>query len=189
MNIALQTTLFYTMSTIAQTLSGAMGLLGAIVLFALQGTARSIERAAKRMLEIPHRSTSTVYLRHLVARRHYHELARRYGELLEPGASSEMSLDLLEHHSTLTWELEHDSMLRTSFRRALFASGAVISASLVACALAPALSARLALGQAVLGAATLGALGCLMLYGVLLRVMLSTTPEEKDPGTESALTG
>ena len=37
------------MSTIAQTLSGAMGLLGAIVLFALQATSRSIERAAKRL--------------------------------------------------------------------------------------------------------------------------------------------
>ena len=97
MNASLQTALFYTMSTIAQTLSGAMGLLGAIVLFALQGTARSIERSAKRMLAIPHDSASEVYLRHLFTRRSFHELASKYGELLEPGVSGGTSLHLLEH--------------------------------------------------------------------------------------------
>ena len=35
MNVDLESTLFYTMSTIAQTLSGSMGLLGAIVLAAI----------------------------------------------------------------------------------------------------------------------------------------------------------
>ena len=178
MTESLQITLFYTTSTIAQTLSGAMGLLGAIVLFALQGTARSIERAAKRLLEVPHQSSSEILLRHLFTRRSFHELARRYGELLEPGASAETSLYLLEHYSTLKWELDHDSMLRNSFRRSLLASGAVISAALIACALAPQLSMRPTVGEMVLAATTSGALGCLALYGVLLRVMLRTTPEE-----------
>lgn len=174
------------MSTIAQTLSGAMGLLGAIVLFALQATTRSIERAAKRMLEVPHESTSKMYLRHLFTRRSFRELARRYGEHLEPNRNTETNLYLLEHHSTLTWLLDHDTLLRTSFSRALVASGAVISVSLIACALAPQLAARAALGHAVLVVVTLGALGCLVLYGMLLRLMLSTTPEESgDAGVET----
>ena len=50
MNVDLESTLFYTMSTIAQTLSGSMGLLGAIVLFALwcgwQGRRPTIRLAA-----------------------------------------------------------------------------------------------------------------------------------------------
>jgi len=166
------------MSTIAQTLSGAMGLLGAIVLFALQATSRSIERAAKRMLEVPHETTSNMYLRHLFTRRSFRELARRYAEHLEPKRNTETNLYLLEHHSTLTWLLDHDALLRSSFSRSLIASGIVISISLIGCALAPQLAARATLGHAVLAAVTVGALGCLILYGLLLRTMLSTTPEE-----------
>ena len=51
------------MSTIAQTLSGAMGLLGAIVLFALQETSRSVERAAHALADVPHEGESALYLR------------------------------------------------------------------------------------------------------------------------------
>jgi hypothetical protein len=183
----LQNTLFYTMSTIAQTLSGAMGLLGAIVLFALQGNARSIERAAKRMLQVPHESSSKIYLRHLFARKSFHALARRYGEHLETTKDTETNLYLLEHYSTLTWLLDHDTMLRTSFTRALLASGAVISVSLIATAFAPQLGDRDAVGQTVLVVVTLGALGCLALYGLMLRIMLSSTPEDsQSPASEKS---
>lgn len=178
MDSTLQNTLFYTMSTIAQTLSGAMGLLGAIVLFALQGNARSIERAAKRMLQVPHESSSKIYLRHLFARKSFHELARKYGDHLETTKNTETNLYLLEHYATLTWLLDHDTLLRTSFRRALLASGAVISVSLVATAFAPQLGSRDTVGRTVLIVVTLGAVGCLALYGLLLRLMLSSTPEE-----------
>ncbi len=173
-NPALQNTLFYTMSTIAQTLSGAMGLLGAIVLFALQGTTRGIERAAKRLLDVPHLGSAGLAMRHLYARRNFHELARQFGELLERETSLETNLHALEHHTTLSWELRHDLMLRTSFMRALTLSGVVIGLSLIACGLAEPLSAHQALGRAVLATAIIGALMCLVLYGVLLRVMLRT---------------
>ena len=178
MNGHLEATLFYTMSTVAQTLSGAMGLLGAIVLFALQETSRSIERAAKRLADVPHGNESALYLRHLLNRRSFHEFARRYGELLEKGASTETSSDLLVHHSTLTWELEHDHKLRQSFWRALMASGVVITVSLIGGSVAPLLADLPTIGQMVLAADTLGAIGCLVLYGGLLSVMLRTTPEE-----------
>jgi hypothetical protein len=179
----LRDTLYYTTSTIAQTLSGAMGLLGAIVLFALQGNARSIERAAKRLIQVPHESSSKVYLRHLFTRRSFHEIARRYSEHLEVTRHTETNLYLLEHYTTLSWMLEHDSMLRRSFSRALIASGAVISISLVTCALAPQMAARPPVGRALLVAVTVGAVGCLALYGLLLRVMLSAAPEESTQAT------
>ena len=178
MNGNLQSALFYSMSTIAQTLSGAMGLLGAIVLFALQETARSIARAAKKLIEVPHHSMSELYLRHLLTRRSFHELARHYGDSLGPGGSSETSSEALVHYSTLTWELDHDHALRRSFWTALVASGIMIAFSLVCCGLAPQLSANAVVGQVVLGIATVGAVGCLILYGFLLRVMLRSTPQE-----------
>lgn len=178
MNANLQSALFYSMSTIAQTLSGAMGLLGAIVLFALQETARSIERAGRQLIEIPHQSMSSLYLRHLLTRRSFHELARHYGELLQPGGSSETSAEALVHYSTLAWELDHDHALRRSFWTALLASGIVIAFSLISCGLSPQLSANPRVGQVVLGVGTLGAVSCLVLYGFLLRVMLRSTPQE-----------
>ena len=178
MNASLQTALFYTMSTIAQTLSGAMGLLGAIVLFALQETSRSVERAARSLAEVPHESESALYLRHLLTRRSFVEFARRYGELLAGGTTSVTNADLLVHHSTLTWELEHDQALRSSFWKALVASGIVIAFSLFALGFAPQLAAAPIVGHAALAAGLLGALACLVLYGILLRIMLRTTPEE-----------
>ena len=82
------------------------------------------------------------------------------------------------HYSTLTWELDHDHALRRSFWTALVASGIVIAFSLVCCGLAPQLSENPKVGQVVLGIATVGAVGCLILYGFLLRVMLRSSPQE-----------
>lgn len=171
----LQTTLYYSMSAVAQTLAAAMGLIGAIALFALQGTARRIERAAKRMLDAPELGgPGHMVLRHLFARRAFRELAGRGQAALESGHGSETNVVLLEHHSALMWELEHDAMLRKSFWTALVASGVVIAMSLVGIAIAPQLAARARAGQATLAVLTAAALGCLVLYGLLLRVMLAT---------------
>jgi hypothetical protein len=169
----LQTTLFYSLSAVAQTLAAAMGLIGAIALFALQGTARRIERAAKRMLDDPDlRGPEHMLLRHLFARRAFRELADRGQKYLEPGR--ETNVALLEHHSALMWELEHDTMLRRSFWTALVASGLVIAMALVGIATAPQLASRAAVGRTTLAVLTTSALGCLVLYGMLLRVMLAT---------------
>lgn len=172
--------LLYSMSTIAQTLSGAMGLLGAIALFALQATARSVERAATKLAEVPHQSMSPLYVSHLLNRRSFHELARLYGEALA-GASSETSSDALVHFSTLSWELDHDTALRKSFWTALRASGVVITYSLICTALAPQLAAQTIHGQVALAVGVVGAIGCLVLYAVLLQVMLRSTPQEPIP--------
>lgn len=158
-----------------------MGLLGAIVLFALQESTRSIERAATKLTEVPHTSVSPLYLRHLLNRRSFHDIARRYGELLQPGGSTETSTEGLVHYATLTWELDHDNKLRRAFRTALVASGVVVALSLVCCAFAPQLAANTRLGRAVLTADELGAVSCLVMYGVLLRVMLRSTPHEPVP--------
>lgn len=186
LNPNLQSALFYSLSTVAQTLAGAMGLLGAIVLFALQESTRSIERAATKLTEIPHPSVSALYLRHLLTRRSFHEIARRYGELLEPGGSSETSTEGLVQYATLTWELDHDNALRRAFWIALVASGIVIAFSLTCCALTPQLSTNARIGEAVLGTAAVGAVSCLVMYGFLLRVMLRSTPHEPIPPAEAS---
>lgn len=182
----LQSALFYSLSTVAQTLAGAMGLLGAIVLFALQESTRSIERAATKLTELPHPSVSSLYLRHLLTRRSFHEIARRYGELLEPGGSSETSTEGLVNYATLTWELDHDNALRRAFWIALVASGIVIAFSLVCCPLTPQLAANPRVGHAVLGADAVGAVACLIMYGILLRVMLRSTPHEPIPAATAS---
>jgi hypothetical protein len=177
MDTHLESALFYTMSTIAQTLSGGMGLLGAIVLFALQETTRSVERAAKRMTELEHSSMSPLYVKHLLTRRSFREIARLYGKLLTPGGSRETSANLLVYHSTLSWELEHDTALRSSFWKALLASGVVIGFSLICVGFAPALAQNPVYGRVALALGLAGSLGCLLLYGFLLRVMFRATPE------------
>ncbi len=183
-NPDLESTLFYALSTVAQTLSGAMGLLGAIVLFALQESSRSIERAATNLTEVPHASVNSLYLRHLLMRRSFHEIARRYGELLQSTDSRETSTEGLVQYATLTWELDHDNALRRAFWLSLVASGIVIATSLICCAIAPQLASRAVLGRTVLDATVLGAVSCLVMYGFLLRVMLRSTPHEPIPTAE-----
>lgn len=180
-SVDLESALFYSMSTVAQTLSAAMGLLGAIVLFALQESTRSIERAAKRLIEVPHPGVSSLYLRHLLTRRSFHEVARRYGELLQTGGSTETSTEGLVYYATLSWELDHDNALRRAFWIALVLSGIVVAFSLICCALAPQLAARMRLGRTILLADEVGAVSCLLMYGFLLRVMLRSTPHEPIP--------
>ena len=177
-NSHLESTLYYTMSTVAQTLAGAIGLLGAIVLFTLQATGRSVESASKRLAEIPHESTNELYIRHLLSRRSYRELARRYGEMLRP--STEMSTDLLVYHSTLVWELEHEDAIRRSFWNALVASAVIIGYTIACLAMAPQLAEREGAGDIALLIAVFGAIGCLLLFGSLLRVVLRSAPS--DPG-------
>lgn len=176
LNAVLQSSLYYTLSTVAQTLAGAMGLLGAIVLFSLQASARSIEKAAEQLSAIPHADLNPLFIRHLFARRSYQEIANRYGDLLE--GSIETSQDLLVHHSTLIWELQQEQAIRQSFWRSLLGSGIVIAWSLVGLALVPELTLNTALADAFLGSSVLGALACLFLFGMLLRVMLRSAKIE-----------
>jgi hypothetical protein len=181
LNATIQSTLFYTLSTVAQTLAGAMGLLGAIVLFSLQASARSIERAAQQLTQIPHRDLNALYMRHLLMRRGYHEIARRYGDLLE--GSTETSQDLLVYHSTLAWELQQEEAIRRSFWTSLLGSGVVIGYSIVGLALVPVLTQSVVTADLFLGCAVVGALGCLILFGMLLRVMVRSATME---GTQLA---
>jgi hypothetical protein len=172
----LESTLFYSMSTIAQTLAGAIGLLGAIVLFALQATSRSIDRAAKRLSEMPHSSLSALYIRHLFTRRSYQEIADRYGEMLS--SANELSTEILVYHSTLTWELQHENAIRRSFWKALLASGTIIVVAFIGVTLAPQLAAHQRLGNGVLIVTVLGATMCMVLYGILFRIVLNSTAEK-----------
>lgn len=174
----LESALFYTMSTIAQTLAAAMGLLGAIVLFALQETTRSVDRAARQLVAVPHEGVSALYINHLLTRRGFHELARVYGTMFQPGTGAATSSDALVHYSTLTWELDHDRALRRAFWTALVTSGVVITAALICCGLAPELSVSVRVGHIALGTVMAGAVSCLVLYGFLLRVMLRSSAEE-----------
>ena len=173
----LEGSLWYTGSTIAQTLSGAAGLLGAIMLFALQETSRSIARAAAQLAEHAHPTINQAYIRHVVTRRGFHELARLYGEQLTSAPQGETSVDMLAHHATLTWELEHDSKIRRAFWTALQASGAVIIFSVFVCGLSPQLAGKGGLGQAALVTDVVGAIACLILYGILLRVLFRSQGE------------
>lgn len=177
-NHDLEGSLWYTGSTIAQTLSASMGILGAIMLFSLQEASRSIARAAEQLAEHPHPSMNQAYIRHLVTRRGFHELARLYAGQAE-GSGADTSVDLLAHHATLTWELDHDALVRNSFWTALRASGVVILFGIILCALAPPLATRQVLGWSLLAVSVVGAIGCLLLYALLLRALFRTQTEVK----------
>ena len=157
-----------------------MGLLGAIMLFSLQETARSIARAAEQLAAHPHPTLNPAYIHHLVTRRGFHELARIYREALEgaPNRGEGTSVELLAHHATLSWELDHDAAIRKAFRTALKSSGAMIALAIVLCAAAPSLSGHGNLGWALLVLSVLGAIGCLILYGILLRALFRSQAQE-----------
>ena len=165
----LENSLWFTGSTIAQTLSGSAGLLGAIMLFALQETSKSIARAAVQLAAHPHPTMNAAYMHHLLSRRGFHELAKLYGDSLKGITETGTSLELLAHHATLAWELDHDAKIRASFWTALKASGVMIAFSITVCGLAPGLSARVTLGSILLLLIIAGAISCLVLYGILLR--------------------
>lgn len=153
-----------------------MALLGAIVLFSLQSSARSIESAAQQLTQIQHADLNALYIRHLFTRRSYHEIARRYGDLLE--GSTEMSRDLLIYHSALVWELQQEEAIRRFFWRSLLGSGLVIAWSILGLGLVPELTRNAVMAELFLAIAVLGALGCLVLFGVLLRVMVRSATVE-----------
>lgn len=177
-NPDLENSLWFTGSTIAQTLSGSMGLLGAIMLFALQETSRSIARAAKQLAEFPHPTMNAHYIHHLLTRRSFRELARLYGEQLQADEAGGTSVELLAQYSTLSWELDHDRLLRRSFWKALLASGVMIGFSIAFCGLSPELSKHVGLGRALLFLGISGAIGCLLLYGILLRVLFRDASDD-----------
>ncbi len=179
-NPDLENSLWFTGSTIAQTLSGSMGLLGAIMLFALQETSRSIARAAKQLADIPHATMNVHYIHHLLARRSFRELARIYGEQLQMDEAGGTSVELLAQHSTLSWELDHDQALRQSFWKALLASGVMIAFSIAFCGLSPELSKHERLGSIFLLLGIAGAVGCLVLYGILLRVLFRDSSDDAE---------
>jgi hypothetical protein len=173
----LENSLWFTGSTIAQTLSGSAGLLGAIMLFALQETSKSIARAAVQLAAHPHPTMNAAYMHHLLSRRGFHELARLYGDSLKGVTEAGTSLDLLAHHATLTWELDHDAKIRASFWTALKASGVMIAFSITVCGLAPGLSTMKSVGSIALLLIITGAISCLVLYGILLRALFRTPQE------------
>ena len=170
-NHDLESSLWYLGSTIAQTLSGSMGLLGAIMLFSLQEASKSIARAAVQLAAHPHPTMNPAYVHHLLTRRGFHELAKLYGDNLKGATEVGTSLDLLGHHATLTWELDHDAQVRRKFWTALKASGVMISFSIAVCGLSPQLSAHERIGQGILVISIIGAVACLVLYGILLRAL------------------
>ncbi len=180
-NPNLESALWYTGSTIAQTLSGSMGLLGAIMLFALQETSKSIARAAVQLSTHPHPTMNPSYMHHLLSRRGFRELAKLYADSLKGATEGGTSVELLAHYSTLTWELDYDAKLRRSFWTALEASGVMIAFSITVCGLAPVLAKRDWVGQAALVIGVVGAISCLVLYGILLRVLFRTTTEIRMP--------
>lgn len=180
MNPELESALWYTGSTIAQTLSGAMGLLGAIMLFSLQEASRSVQRAAEELSAMPHATLNPHFIHHLLARRSFRELARAYSDQIQGAQGGETSVELLAHHSTLTWELEHVRSLRRSFWSALVASGVVIVAAIAGTGFAPELARRPGIGKLILLLLMAGAGGCLVLYGILLRVMFRVSREEAE---------
>ena len=160
-----------------------MGLLGAIMLFSLQEAARSIARAAQQLAEHPHPTVNAAYIKHVVTRRSFHELARIYGQVLEsPDQKQGTSVELLAHHATLTWELDHDAVIRKAFRTALKSSGLMIALAIALCGAAPHLAAYERVGTILLLVSILGAIGCLVLYGILLRILFRAQAEVTGPG-------
>ena len=154
--------LYYTFSTIAQTLAGAMALLAAFLLYRLQVLNRAIEEDAERISEalVPYHGRA-------------HEMFRgqEYVELLraaESGYFPQGNPPVQAERARLTMFLRTKKTVLKHFKVALYLTAGLITFSIVALVATPQISS-VAVSYAILAFGVLGFVACMLSYITVLR--------------------
>jgi hypothetical protein len=159
------TALYYTFSTVSQTLAGALGMLAAFLALraaALEGTFNAAARELERMTGRWGQQASLRTRAELVS------FWRSVLSAEQTGAG--------QHRAVLaTAEAAHESRERmlAEARRAFVASAAVMAACFVALAMTPLLSRSAGVSVVALGLLILAAVACLYWYGRIVREALA----------------
>ena len=188
----METTLYYTFSTIAQTLAGAIALLGAFILYRLQKLNNGLDDHAKFIRKQYSEEEDLVFLNSFIVKGEYKKFLKytRANPIVEepdpgsaippdPGAAAGSEASTNEAQSYLTdvqTKMKELLVLRKSLIRSftvsLLLTVGLIAASVIALAVTPSLIARSDFRSASLMLAIVWFLACLISYVSLLRKSL-----------------
>lgn len=167
----METTLYYTFSTIAQTLAGAIALLGAFILYRLQKLNNGLDDHAKFIRKQYSEAEDLVFLNSFIVKGEYKKFLK-YTAAKPLNAITDEGSYLTDVQSKMQELLTLRKSLIRSFTISLFLTVSLIGASVIALALTPNLNARSNVRSGSLLLAILWFLACLVSYVSLLRKSL-----------------
>jgi len=157
--------LYYTFSTVAQSLAGAIGLLGAFVLFRLQSLRGEIERLAHQVMTVVGMVQGSDQAQELFRRGRYSELLAHLETVSIPSTTYQCT----DERVLLPLLLDKRDALVARFRLALYLTVGLVLASVAVLILAEAISHCPIVAFRVFGAGFLWLAACLAAFVVLMR--------------------
>jgi hypothetical protein len=169
----MENTLYYTFSTIAQTLAGAIALLGAFILYRLQKVNSGLDDHAKFIRKQYSEEEDLVFLNSFIVKGEYKKFLK-YTRAKPVAVSSDQQEQsyLTDVQAKMQELLAFRKSLIRRFTVSLFLTVSLIGASVIALAVTPSLNARTDVRSASLGLAIVWFLACLVSYVSLLRKSL-----------------
>jgi hypothetical protein len=167
----METTLYYTFSTIAQTLAGAIALLGAFILYRLQKLNNGLDDHAKFIRKQYSEEEDLIFLNSFIVKGEYKKFLK-YTRARPLNAVTDEGSYLTDVQLKMQELLALRKSLIRSFTVSLFLTVSLIGASVIALALTPNLNARSNVRSGSLLVAILWFLACLVSYVSLLRKSL-----------------
>lgn len=152
--------LYYSFSTIAQTLAGAIGLLGAFVLFRLQSLSAEIESNASQIATVVDMVVGGEEAQTLFRQGQYHEVLNRLGKITVPPTTYQCTRE----RSRLPILLDRKDSLLWRFKIAFYLTIGLIMASVSVLVIAEQLAGRTSLASVVFALGLLWLAACLASY-------------------------
>jgi len=184
----MESTLYYTFSTIAQTLAGAIALLGAFILYRLQKLNNGLDDHAKFIRKQYSEEEDLVFLNSFIVKGEYKKFLKYTranpiadsGIAVRPNSNAEGVVTSVEEGQSYLTDVQakmkellaHRKSLIRSFTVSLFLTVTLIAASVIALAVTPSLNARDDFRSGSLIVAIVWFLACLISYISLLRKSL-----------------
>lgn len=169
----MENTLYYTFSTIAQTLAGAIALLGAFILYRLQKVNSGLDDHAKFIRKQYSEEEDLVFLNSFIVKGEYKKFLKYIrAKAANVSTDQEEQSYLTDVQAKMQELLAFRKSLIRRFTVSLFLTVSLIGASVIALAATPSINARSDLRSASLGLAIVWFLACLVSYVSLLRKSL-----------------
>jgi len=170
----MENTLYYTFSTIAQTLAGAIALLGAFILYRLQKLNNGLDDHAKFIRKQYSEEEDLVFLNSFIVKGEYKKFLKytRAKPVAAGAAQDEEQSYLTDVQAKMQELLVLRKSLIRSFSVSLLLTVSLIGSSVIALAVTPILNARSDVRSASLVLAIVWFFACLISYIALLRKSL-----------------
>ena len=168
----MESTLYYTFSTIAQTLAGAIALLGAFILYRLQKLNNGLDDHAKFIRKQYAADEDLISLNSFIVKGQYKKFLKYTSAKPVVAAKEEGQSPVTDVQVKMQELLVLRKSLVRSFTVSLFLTVTLIAASVIALAVTPSLNSRNNVRSGSLSLAVVWFLACLISYVSLLRKSL-----------------